>query len=93
MNGPGFTTTRAPVQIHTLAFGYLFEPTTTSMVKTRALEFLRNIQLAAGTLPDATTGTIESYKMIIGTYDQRIDKIRQAMERIMQGGIQVALIE
>jgi hypothetical protein len=31
--------------------------------------------------------------MIIGTYDQRIDAIRQAMQRIMQGGIQVALIE
>lgn len=93
LNGPGFSTTRSPARIHALAFGYLFEPTTTSMVKTRALEFLRNIQLAAGTQPDGTTGTIESYKMIIGTYDQRVDKIRQAMERIMQGGIQVALIE
>jgi len=92
-NGPGFSTTRSPAKIHTLGFGYLFEPTTTSVVKTRALEFLRNIQLAAGQPQDATTGTIESYKMIVGTYDQRIAAIKQAMERIFQGGIQVALIE
>jgi hypothetical protein len=92
-NGPGFSTARAPAYVHTLAFGYLFEPTTTTILKTRALEFLRNIQMATGLPQDASTGTIESYKMIIGTYDQRIDAIRQAMERIMQGGIQLALIE
>jgi hypothetical protein len=91
--GPGFSTTRLPARVHTLAFGYLFEDSTTSGLKTRALEFLRNVQLATGTPPDATTGTIESYKIIIGTYDQRISKIREAMERIMQGGIQIALIE
>ena len=92
-NGPGFSTTRSPARVHTLAFGYLFEPTTTSMTKTRALEFLRDVQMASGLPADATTGTIESYKMCIGTYDQRIDSIRQAMERIMQSGVQVALIE
>ncbi len=92
-NGPGFSTTRSPARVHTLAFGYLFEPTTTSMVKTRALEFLRDIQMATGLPQDAGTGTIESYKMCIGTYDQRIAHIKEAMERIMQSGIQVALIE
>jgi hypothetical protein len=92
-NGPGFSTSRSPARIHTLAFGYLFEPTTNSMLKTRALEFLRNIQMITGLPQDSTTGTIESYKMIIGTYDQRIDAIRQAMQRIMQSGIQIALIE
>jgi hypothetical protein len=92
-NGPGYSTTRSPAYVHTLAFGYLFEPTTTTILKTRALEFLRNMQMATGLPADPSTGTIESYKMIIGTYNQRIDAIRQAMERIMQGGIQLALIE
>lgn len=92
-NGPGFSTSRSPARVHTLAFGYLFEPTTTSIVKTRALEFLRDVQMATGLPQDPTTGTIESYKMIIGTYDQRINALRQAMERIMQSGVQVALIE
>jgi hypothetical protein len=91
--GPGFSTTRSPARIHTLAFGWLFEDATTSGLKTRALEFLRNIQMASGMPADATTGTIEEYKRIVGTYDQRIAKIKEAMERIMQGGIQVALIE
>ena len=40
-----------------------------------------------------TTGTIEDYKRIVGTYDQRINKLREAMERIMQSGVLVALIE
>ena len=93
MNGPGFSTARSPARIHTLAFGYLFEPTTTTILKTRALEFLRNVQMATGLPQDSSTGTIESYKMIVGTYTQRIDAIRQAMERIMQAGIQLALIE
>lgn len=92
-NGPGFSTARSPARVHTLAFGYLFEPTTNSILKTRALEFLRNIQMATGTPADSTTGTIESYKMIVGTYDERIARIREAMERIMQGGVQLALIE
>jgi hypothetical protein len=91
--GPGFSTARSPARIHTLAFGYLFEDSTSSGLKTRALEFLRNIQTTSGIPADPTTGTIEEYKRITGTYDQRIAKIKEAMERIMQGGIQVALIE
>jgi Putative Flp pilus-assembly TadE/G-like len=92
-NGPGYASARLPAQIHTIAFGYLFEDSTSSILKRRALEFLRDIQLTAGLRPDPTTGTIEDYKRIVGTYDQRIDKLRQALERIMQSGIQVALIE
>lgn len=92
-NGPGFSTARSPARVHTLAFGYLFEPTTPSGLRSRALEFLRNMQMATGLPQDPTTGTIEDYKLIIGTYDQRIARLKQAMERIMQGGIQVALVE
>jgi hypothetical protein len=91
--GPGFSTARSQARVHTLAFGYLFEPTTTSILKTRALEFLRDVQMATGLPQDASTGTIESYKMIIGTYDERISAIRTAMQTIMQSGVQVALIE
>ncbi|HKA05917.1 MAG TPA: hypothetical protein VKD71_01585, partial [Gemmataceae bacterium] len=92
-NGPGYASARLPAQIHTIAFGYLFEDSTSSILKRRALEFLRDVQLTSGLQPDPTTGTIEDYKRIVGTYDQRIDKLRQALERIMQSGIQVALIE
>jgi len=36
---------------------------------------------------------IEPWKVITGNYSQRIDKIRQAMERIMDSGVSVALIQ
>jgi len=91
-NGIGFSTTRNPARIHTIAFGELFESTTTSGLKTRALEFLRNLQIAGGTSAAGAT-SIESYKIITGTSTQRIDSLKQALERIMQGGIQVALVE
>lgn len=91
-NGPGYSTVRNPARVHTLAFGELFESTTSSGLKSRALEFLRNVQIAGGTSP-AGAGSIESYKVITGNSDQRIDKLREALERIMQAGVQVALIE
>jgi len=91
-NGPGFSTTRNPARVHTLGFGELFEPANSSGVKTRALEFLRNVQIAGGTSA-AGSASIEDYKIITGTSTERVDKLKQALERIMQGGIQVALIE
>jgi hypothetical protein len=91
-NGPGFSTARNSAKVHAIGFGELFEPTNTSGVKTRALEFLRNIQIAGGTSPEGAA-SIEPYKIITGTSTERIDKLREALERIMQAGIQVALIE
>jgi len=91
-DGPGFSSGRLPARVHTLAFGELFEDTTTSIAKTRGLEFLLNIQIAGGSsLPSATS--LESYKIITGTSDQRVAKIKEALERIMQGGINVSLVE
>ena len=75
-NGPGFSTARNPARVHALAFGELFEPTTSSGLKTRALEFLRNVQVAGGTSPTGA-GSIEPYKVITGTADQRIAKLRR----------------
>lgn len=90
--GPGMSTPRSPSQVHALAFGQLFESTTTSKMKTRSLEFLRNIQIAGGTSP-AGASSIESYKIIVGTYSQRINLLRQGLRGIVQGGIQVSLIQ
>ncbi|WP_020468355.1 pilus assembly protein TadG-related protein [Zavarzinella formosa] len=89
---PGFSTTRSPAYVHTIAFGQLFEASTVSNMKTRALEFLRNVQIAGGTSPAGAT-SIDSYKIITGTSTARISSLRQALERIMQGGVQVALVQ
>jgi hypothetical protein len=89
---PGFSTSRNPARVHALAFGELFETTTSSPMKTRALEFLRNVEVVGGT-SKAGAGSIESYKIITGNSEDRIEKLRKALELIMQGDIQVALIE
>jgi hypothetical protein len=89
----GYSTARQTANTHTIAFGELFEDTTVSPMKTRALEFLRNVQIAGGLNVHTAANPIESYKVITGDYNERIEKLRQAFERIMQGGVQVALIQ
>jgi hypothetical protein len=91
-NGPGYSTPRNPAKIHAIGFGEIFEPTNTAPLRTRALEFLRNVEIIGGTLPSGSAA-IPDYKVIYGTATQRITKLKQALETIMQGGVQVALIE
>jgi hypothetical protein len=86
---PGYSTTRMPARVHVIAFGDLFETNQTQ--SQNALAFLLDVQ-QAGNTSAATDTSIESYKIITGDYTTRIDNIRQAMERIMQSGIQVSLI-
>ncbi len=72
-----------------------------------ALRALLCVQIASGTSPATdtiqscfgynssgtyTAGT-QSFKMIVGNYNTRIDLIRQALQRIMQSGVQVALVQ
>ncbi len=105
-NPPGFSTSRQPARVHAIAFGELFEPTTPSTLKPSALQFLTAVQIDGKTTPtpsgswdndslDYQTLYVnrEPYKVIIGTYQERIDKLRQALQLIMQGGVGVALIQ
>ncbi len=85
----GYSTTRTPARVHAIAFGDLFETTTTQ--KTTALQFLANVQIQGKTQAAGATSP-ESYKIIIGDYTTRIDTLRTAFERIMQSGVQVTLI-
>jgi hypothetical protein len=75
-----------------MAFGELFEPTTTSGMKTVAQNFLRDVQVAGNT-SKAGAPSIEPYKIIIGTAGERVAKIKEAFERMVQSGVQVALIK
>jgi Flp pilus assembly protein TadG len=88
--GPGYTSSRSPARVHAMAFGQLFETTTTT--STTSLNFLLHVQ-QNGNTSSASDTSIESYKIITGDYNTRIDKIRQALQRIMQSGVQVALIQ
>ena len=87
---PGYSTARMPARVHAIGFGDLFQYASTS--RTEGLAFLLEVQKKGGTSA-ATATSIESYKIITGNYTTRIENIRQTLERIMQGGIQVALIQ
>jgi hypothetical protein len=86
---PGYSTTRQPARVHSIGFGDLFE--TSQVQEANARAFLLRVQKAGFT--SAPTDTqIESYKIITGDYTTRINNLKQALERIMQSGIQVSLI-
>lgn len=105
-NPPGYSTSRSPARVHCIAFGDLFESYSNSPMKFGCLRFLTAVQIDGKTsvTPPGTWDNDsldyntyylnpEPYKLITGDYATRIGKIREALERIMQSGIQVALIQ
>jgi hypothetical protein len=91
---PGFATTRKPVIIHTIAFGTIFEPTTTGATKTSAVSLLDWISKIGGTtFPSSASDATNGYKWCIGTLDERKNKLRQAFSKIMDDGVSVTLVE
>jgi Flp pilus assembly protein TadG len=88
-NPPGYSTAKNKAQVHALAFGDIFN--SSSIDRTAALSFLLQVQQAGNTSAGSDT-SIQSYKIITGNYQTRIDNIRQALQIIMQSGIQVSLI-
>jgi hypothetical protein len=90
-NPPGYSTNRKPVLIHCLAEGPIFDPSSSNSDKGPALDLLQNIQYIGATQSSPST-PLADYKIITGTGQERMDKIRQAIGAIMQDGIQVSLI-
>lgn len=91
-NQPGFSSSKNPVRAHAIAFGYLFEPGNTSQASLEAMNFLVEVQRIGKTLPPSAT-SIEDFKIITGTASERIEKLRNAFERILQSGVQITLIQ
>ena len=91
-NPTGFSTIKNPVSVHSIAFGQLFETNSTSTGTAAAMDFLVKCQIKGNTSPTGAT-TLNSEKIIIGNYNERIEKIRSAFERVLQSGIQITLIE
>jgi Flp pilus assembly protein TadG len=93
---PGYSTERKPVLVHCLAFGTIFEPDSTNPEKQEALDRLQMMQFIGGQAggEQVTASTpLPDYKRITGTASARIAKLKKAFSQIMQGGIQVSLIE
>ena len=91
-NPNGYSTIKNPVSVHSIAFGQLFETNSTSTGTPAAMDFLVKCQIKGNTSPSGAT-TLNSEKIITGTYNQRIEKIRSAFEKVLQSGIQITLIE
>jgi hypothetical protein len=91
-NPSGYSTIKNPVSVHSIAFGQLFETNSTSTGTAAAMDFLVKCQIEGNTSPSGST-SLNSEKIIVGNYNERIEKIRSAFERILQSGIQITLIE
>ena len=84
----GFSLPNAPARVYAIGFGDIFNTTAAGTAKT----FLLNIQ-QAGKTSASTDTSIPSYQIITGAYQDRIANLRTGLERILQGGVQVTLIE
>jgi len=94
-NPAGYSTTRKPVLIHSIAYGSLFDPSVAvgaSVLRDNALQILQQVQYIGKTQSDAGT-MLQDYKIITGSTSQRVDRMQQAFQRIMQDSVSVTLIE
>ena len=78
-------------RVHAIGFGDIFNNMADSSAITAA-NFLLDIQKDGKTSPTSAT-SIESYKIITGDFNTRIGRLRDALTRIMQSGVQVSLVK
>lgn len=88
----GLSLPNAPARVYTIAFGDLFDPANNSTFRPTALQFLANVAAYGGTGMMGAT-TIPDDQIITGTYQQRIDRLRNSLQRIFKSGVSVTLIE
>lgn len=98
----GHSTGNTPARVYGIGFGDLLEGYTGSNYSSLssnnakgALELLMRVQQAGNTSPpgDSPDTTLPFDHVITGPYANRISKMRVTLERIMQSGVQVTLIE
>ncbi len=84
-----YSTPRRPLRLHTIAFGPEFDAN--SAGASEALITLQNMQYRGNTQSDPNT-PLDSYKVITGNDVQVMSQLQKALTVIMQGSIQVALM-
>jgi hypothetical protein len=92
---PGYSSTKRPALIYSIAYGTLFDPVAAPGATTErnnALGLLQQIQYIGNTQSSASNA-LPSDQIIIGTSDQRITRIQAAFKKIMQSSVSVTLIE
>jgi hypothetical protein len=90
----GLSLPNAPARVYPIAFGDLFDPTISpnATFRSAALSFLAKCAEYGGTGPAGAT-SLSSDRIITGTYDQRINTLKDCLQRIFQSGVSVTLIE
>ncbi len=87
----GFSLPNSPARVYAIGFGDLFStPTASQHANARA--FLLNVQKRGGT-SEASASALPAEHIITGSFPTRISNLRTTLERILQGGVQVTLIE
>ena len=90
--GPGFARANQPVTIHCLAFGAIFEPDADSD-NTNLINMLQQVSAAGNTVfPSNSTDPDNGYKWIVGTLEERKQRLRTAIMKCMRSGVRVALV-
>ena len=90
----GLSLPNAPTRVYPIAFGDLFDAqlAPAAVFRPTALQFMATIAYEGKTGQSGAT-TLPSNQIITGTYTQRIDRLKDCMERIFQSGVAVTLIE
>ena len=93
VNGPGFARPNSPVTIHCLAFGAIFEPDASTGDTANAVDLLQDVSALGSTaFPSDPSDPENGYKWIIGTLDERKERMRQAVMKCMRSGVRLALV-
>jgi hypothetical protein len=91
-NGPGFGRPNSPVTIHCLAFGALFEPGS-QQDNSDVVGLLQAVSARGNTVfPASSTDPENGYKWIVGSLDERKERLRQSVLKCMRSGVRVALV-
>jgi hypothetical protein len=91
----GLSLPNARAYVYPIGFGDLFDPVLAPSATFRpsALQFLADVASAGNTETVSNGTSIPSYQIITGSYDQRISRLKDCMQRIFQSGVAVVLVE
>ena len=90
---PGYATPRKPVLIHCIGFGPVYQPGAPE--RSAALATLQQIQFIGHTQasPSDPIDVNQPYKIIVGDQNQMVNNLQRAFTLILQGGVQVSLLQ
>ena len=91
---PGYAQPQRPVQIHTLAFGAIFEPTASGSEQASAVSLLQSLSSIGGTVfPSSASDPTNGYKWCIGTLSERQSKLQTAFTKILDETESIILVK